>query len=421
MLRRLALATCVSSLAAGSVLAQTEIAPSAEPPAEQPAEAPRPPPLVTPGQAPSTEQADNAELAEMFTFGAYVESYYQWNFNDPDNGITHFRGFDNRHNAFTISNVAVTATADIANVVGKLTLQVGSTPSTYYLAEPSLPGATATNASDLELWKYIQEALAGYRFGLLDGLLVQGGVFLSPIGPEGIAVKDNWTFSRSHLFFGLPFYHTGVRATLTLNEHWAATLAVVNGWNSVVDNNSEKSFYAQINYTLGSTLTTSLLYFGGVERAPGVPEGRAWRNTFDGHATWAITDDIAVQLHGDAGVEPNNFGTSWWAGGHLAARYRLLPFLHVAGRGDFFYEGVAEDDSGTASSIFWPVPWVTSGTVSLDARPHDHVSFRLEYRHDHAADEMFFRGDVAGDGIATPFVPDASFQDTVTLGAIVWF
>lgn len=425
------LAIVVASSAQALEVAVAPVEPpaaTASAPASGPAPVPPGPSLeaapasaVAPAPAAATSAAAQLAPAEVFTFGGYVESYYQWNFNDPDNGITHFRGFDNRHNAFTISNVALTAAADVASVVGKLTLQVGATPSTYYLAEPSLPGAAATNASNLELWKYIQEALAGYRFPVLNGLLVQGGIFLSPIGPEGVAVKDNWTFSRSHLFFGLPFYHTGVRATLSLTDHWAATVAVVNGWNSVVDNNDEKSLYAQINFTLGSTLATSLLYFGGVERAPDAPEGRAWRNTFDAHATWAISDALAVQVHGDVGFEPNEFGTSWWAAGHLGARYQLLSFLYVAARGDYFYEGVAENASGSSSSIFWPVPWVTSGTVSIDARPHDHVSFRLDYRHDHAEGDMFFRGEVDGDGVTAPFVPDASFQDTVTLGAVVWF
>ena len=30
----------------------------------------------------------------------YVESFYQWNFNEPSNFITNFRGFDSRHNIF---------------------------------------------------------------------------------------------------------------------------------------------------------------------------------------------------------------------------------------------------------------------------------------------------------------------------------
>src|SRR4051812_32111040 len=37
------------------------------------------------------------------TFGGYAEVDYSWNFNQPSNSITNYRGFDNRHNSFTIS------------------------------------------------------------------------------------------------------------------------------------------------------------------------------------------------------------------------------------------------------------------------------------------------------------------------------
>lgn len=66
-----------------------------------------------------------------FVLGGYAEALYQWNFNDPSNRLTNFRGFDNRHNTFTLSNVALDATWDHVGLVARLTLQVGHTPSTY--------------------------------------------------------------------------------------------------------------------------------------------------------------------------------------------------------------------------------------------------------------------------------------------------
>ncbi len=60
----------------------------------------------------------------------------------------------------------------------------------------------------------MQQGFVGYRFPFRRGLVVQAGLFLSPIGPEGIAVRDNRNWSRSTLFFALPYYHTGARASL---------------------------------------------------------------------------------------------------------------------------------------------------------------------------------------------------------------
>ena len=202
------------------------------------------------------------------TLGGYGEGYYQWNFNRPPSGITNFRGFDNRHNAFTIANAVVDAQYEKSGVMARIALQVGHTPNTYYLAEPSSPGAGGAGSTDASTWKYIQQAYASAKAPVGKGLTFQLGIFLSPIGMEGMAVKDNWNWSRSNLFFGLPFYHTGMRASYGLTDALTLSVAGYNGWNSVVDNNDEKSVSAALDYVVTDRVTFHALYFGGVERAP---------------------------------------------------------------------------------------------------------------------------------------------------------
>lgn len=64
---------------------------------------------------------------------------------------------------------------------------------------------------------------------------------------------------------------------------------------------------------------------------------------------------------------------------------------------------------------------VAEGTLTLSYQPIDNASVRLEYRHDQAADNAYFGGDVASDSTTQAFVPDRKSQDTVTLGATAWF
>jgi K+-transporting ATPase ATPase A chain len=372
------------------------------------------------GLSAGPRSAGAEEPPAPFTLGGYVEAYYQWNFRRPAPGITHYRGFDNRHNSFTLSNVALDASWERERLLGRLALQVGHTPATYYAAEPDRPGAEGTSRSDADLWRYVQQAYVGYKADVGEGLEVTGGLFLSPIGPETIPVKDSWNWSRSNLFFGLPFYHTGVRATQALTRRWAATLAVYNGWNSVVDNNPEKSLSPQLTYS-DEKVSLSVLYFGGVERPEKAPEGRAFRHLFDAHVTWQATERLALLLHGDTGFERNRLGTSWWAAGALYARVRVVDRLFAVLRGDLFREAAARSARGEAAPLFWPVPWVSSGTVTLDVRPHERASLRLEYRHDQAAGPMYFGRRTEGDGVEKPFVPSHRSQDTVTLGATTWF
>lgn len=354
--------------------------------------------------------------SEAWDLGGYAEAFYQWNFNAPSNGITAWRGFDNRHNSFTVGNVALDLQWDYEGVVGRVALQVGHTPSSYYSAEPGLSGASGVNASNAELWKYVQQGFVGYRFPVRKGLLVQAGIFLSPIGPEGIAVRDNWNWSRSTLFFALPYYHTGFRASLQVTERWAVTLAGYNGWNSVVDNNAEKSISVQATWAIPERVAVSLLYFGGVERPPGAPEGRAWRHLLDAHVTWVVSPVVSLLAHVNGGLEPNAVGTAAWFAAAGYARFTVRPWLFVAARGDVMHER-----PGGATPLFFGVDLVGSVTGTIEVKPHPRVSFRLEYRRDLASAPIYFRGTVEGDGVMTPWVPTRAAQDTLTLGATTWF
>ena len=71
----------------------------------------------------------------------------------------------------------------------------------------------------------IAQANVAYKAPLGRGLLIEGGIFLSPVGPEGMAIKDQWNWSRSNLFFGLPFYHTGLKVSYAFTDR-----LFTNGW-----------------------------------------------------------------------------------------------------------------------------------------------------------------------------------------------
>jgi hypothetical protein len=359
----------------------------------------------------------HADVLDVAVDG-YLETFYSINFGLPSNRITNLRGFDNRERTLTLANVALGTTARRGPLTARLVLQVGSTPSTYYLAEPRHPGTAAVNGSDAELWKYVQQATFAYTTSA--GVVAEAGLFLSPIGPESIAVKDSWNWSRSNLFFGLPFYHTGARTTVPLGQGWTATAHVYSGWNSVVDNNAYPSVGASAAYA-SERVNAQALYLGGVERASGAAEGQPWRHLFDAFATVAVTDHVSVRVHGDAGFERNRFGRSGWATGAAYAMAQLTRRTYGAVRADYFREWVAAGAGARAAAVFWPTPWLSSLTATVAHQPASGLSLRLELRHDQAASRVFFGGDVAGDGVLVPYEPNRRAQQTVTLGATAWF
>jgi hypothetical protein len=384
--------------------------------------------------AAEAEAASDDPLAAVasslpFTLAGWVEAFYSFNFNQPSNGITNLRGFDNRHNSFQLSNVVLDLRWDWENLVGRIMLQWGLTPATYYLAEPLRSAAgTGVGESSFALWQFLQEANIGYRLPLGTGLLVEAGLFISPVGPEGMAVRDDFLYSRSNLFYGLPFYHVGIRLSYELDEHLTVLAWGINGWNQVLDNNDEKSFILQLTWTPVESVTANLIYVSGVERAAypaAAPERQLsssdplpWRHLLDANVTAALTDWLELVAQLDAGFEPSRLGMAYWAAGALSLRVSPIEWLSIAARGDFFHEGVPAG----ASPIFWNgASWVSSATVGLDLHPEDHFSFRIEYRHDASDRTVYFRGAVPSDPVSGLPLGNAASQDTLTCGATAWF
>lgn len=393
-------------------------APGTTPPATS---APAPATSAPPPTAPAP--ASTPAKGPTFTLNGYVEAAYTYAFEKPSNGVVNYRGFDNRHNTFSLQNAVVDASGAIAGLSARIALQVGHTPSTYYNAgsEPTLPGSSGIGPSTPDYWRFIQQAYAGYTAGVAKGLAMEAGIFLSPIGPEGMAAKDDWNYSRSNLFFGLPFYHTGIRATLQVTDRLSTAFWLVNGWNSVVDNNPGKSVIGILGYKIPDRLLFQLLYMGGPERSSSAPEGQPFRHLVDAYLQVDASTALSFLAEADGGMERNRFGLSYWGAGAIYARVHPVSWLYLAARGDRFQEHRGGGTAGTASPIFFPASWVTSGTFTVDGRPHDNVSVRLEYRHDQASSEMYFQGDVKGDGTKVPFVPNSRAQNTLTAAALAWF
>ncbi|MBI5534384.1 MAG: porin [Deltaproteobacteria bacterium] len=354
--------------------------------------------------------------------GGYIETYWAWNFARPANSITYNRFPDNRHNSFTLGNAVLDGAFSVDRVTGRIALQSGSVPYTQYATTEARRDTQGANPSDGSAWRFLQQATVGYRTSQHAGLLLEAGLMLSPIGPEGVAVHEQWNWSRSNLFYALPMQQTGVRATYPVSTNLSVQASVFNGWYGVRDNNGDKSVGAALVYRLPQRLTTSLRYLGGVERDAKAPEGRPWRHLVDAYILLWPSQRVALLLQGDAGFEMTRFGLSSWVGGALYARVQPARRLYLSIRADGYRQLVAHNSAGAADPMLFAAQGVVSGTATVDVRPQDHLSVRLEYRHDQGATPLYFRGEVLGSGSASnPYEPNSHSQDTILLGATAWF
>lgn len=320
----------------------------------------------------------------------------------------------------SIQNAVIDVGFRAKDVLARVALQAGLAPSTIYATEPSFSGAEGAGASNPNLWQYLQRASLGWQ--ATTWLLLEGGTFPSTTGLESLAVKENWNWSRSTASVRLPNYQTGFRTTINASRDVDVFAALINGWNTIVDNNDEKSFVVGAHYRRGKTLTISGSYFGGVEREPDAPEGRPWRHGVEAWLQYDATERIAVGADGTGGFEHTRYGIDWWASAAGYARVKVLEPLFVAARADRLWEDTASNARGSTSPILIPAKAVTSLTGTLEVRPVKGLSIRVEGRHDFATQPLFYGRDVQGNGSEEqPWIANARTQTTILFGTTAWF
>lgn len=398
--------------------APTQVEPApVQPPETRPATPATPEPAAPAAGTGVTTTPSGETRFGPFTLSGFAELYYQWNFNDPSNKLTANRYFDSRHDAITVQNVVLRLGWNYGPVEGHVTLQSG-------LITEVIPAPTRGDVSDV-LWRLIQEATFSWRTPWLNGLRLEGGLFVVPFTVEDMGVWQNWNWSGSTLFAAAPFQLIGVRAALPITPRLSVRAGVFNGWDQIVsDETLFKTGLVELSYERGEELLWNLQYGVGIERTRADPEGPYPRHVFDGWVIWQINRRVGVKANVFAGFEPNRFGNQWWAGAALYGQFRFTDWLYLAARVDVLHEEVPR---GASAITFDGASTIGSGTLTLEGRPVDHVSLRLEVRHDEADGDVFFNDQVRrvstmpGMSGGNDWIPNARQQTTVLVGATTWF
>jgi hypothetical protein len=92
------------------------------------------------------------------------------------------------------------------------------------------------------------------------------GKFASPFGSEVLESSNNDNYSRAFTFwYGVPFYHAGLRATVPLSNKITLQAGLTNGWNNVADDNGAKSPYLQFTIKPNPRFTQIIGWIGSRE------------------------------------------------------------------------------------------------------------------------------------------------------------
>jgi len=344
--------------------------------------------VIVPISPSHAEEAQNSELVKLLNnvnVGFYLDTGYEFNFNQPKSGENQFRSLDPQDNEFEI-HAAELSFEKLPSIEKSVADYVGFRIDLLFGEDANRVSAAGLSSDTVDLTQAYINVLAPIG----NGLNIYAGKFVTLAGFEVIESKGNPNITRSFLFgLAIPFTHTGVRLSYPTGP-LTFTVGLNNGWDVVDDNNDGKTIESQVALDLGIASFYLTGYFGPEQ--DGVDGDYRELITFvgTGNLTDLITVSFDLDLGWEQGVGQPAGGEKdvFWRGVAGYVTYEFNPTVSLTVRGEVFKDG---DGSRTG---FNQRLWEFTPTLSIKPFQDNknnlgNLEFRAEYRHDQSDKDVF--------------------------------
>jgi len=248
-----------------------------------------------------------------------------------------------------------------------------------------------------------------YTIPVGSGIKIQAGRFVTLHGAEVIKSYNNinYNITNSILFgFAIPFTHTGIMGTYAFNDQLNLSLGLVNGWDTVADNNDGKSLHGMFTYTPDPKFSIALSATYGPEQSTHqVPDnngkelivhaGRSKRLMLTPLITVKPTDALTLIVDYNYGnesdVEPRDglLRTAQWNGAAGYVIYAFTDSLSGTLRAEVFADDGGTRTLGTSTAGNGRSATYYEFTPTISYKLLDGLFWRNEYRHDESSRQVF--------------------------------
>lgn len=333
---------------------------------------------------------------------AFVDAYYNRNFNNPIDNTQTVSSAIGRNNEITLNMISLGLDINYRNVVGRVFLQYGQMGSIVQDLDGSVAHGRNTGINNL---KYIREAAAGYHFNKWHGINVEAGIFMSYIGLESYVLNENWSYQRSMPCDFTPFYFSGARVQAFPSKTVKQEVWLLNGWQTYNGWNQSLGIGSSTYWRPNTNLQfVANFYLAGRDtrnnpdvmrfhhdnsvvaryynrpKSKGISQAAFSINNHYGFQSGRLADGTSVSSRANYMLGTSVANRVWFARNKLAVTLRgdyvknpgaYLAFSPSPVAGNSFNDALAE---GKELGLF-------QGTITLDIMPNDLFTFRLEGRY----------------------------------------
>lgn len=330
----------------------------------------------TPNPSPSITQTQSAPPSSpiQWQYGAFIDVGRLFSSTSPSNHLFRNRGTTPRVDTWDLNMTGAylkKAPSESSRAGVELTVQEGRDSEIFGFS------ATAPNVGGADWLLHVGPTNVSYLAPVGKGLTVQGGIFASLIGYDGLYAKDNLNYTRPWTGDYTPYFMLGVNASYPVTSRLTATGFVLNGYWHLAHANDVPSVGGQLAYKATDRVTVKETVLYGPHQTETAP--RYWRffsDTIVERKIERLTAAVEYQI-GTEGVATVGDPRALWMAAQAPVKWAVVGPWSIILRPEF-----AWDRDGRWIGAEQSVKAFTSTVEYRRPLGHAQAIVKLEYRVD---------------------------------------
>ncbi|MCC6817526.1 MAG: porin [Bacteroidia bacterium] len=261
------------------------------------------------------------------SIGGYADVYYGYDFNSPSNSERPYFVSSNRHNEVTVN----LAFLDFKYTNEAVRAHIAPGFGTYM---------NSNYAQEKGSLSFLMEANVGVLLNKKRDIWLDAGVLPSPYSNESAISRDHLMYSRSLASEYVPYYLSGLKLSLPLNRKINSFWYLLNGWQTIQDNNKSLAFGSQFEFRPNNKLLVNWDTYIGDESSKDHPEFRT-RYFSDIYAIFNPEGKVSLTscfYYGYQEIKDSNLITSYnpWGQANIQARLNVSKKSSLSARLEVF-------------------------------------------------------------------------------------
>jgi len=304
------------------------------------------------------------EKIKNVTIGGYIDTYFAYDFNQPKNGTVPYFVSSANHNDFSINLAYLDLRYTTNRIRARIVPGFGSYMDANYTNEKGL-------------FKHVVEASVGICLSKKRNIWLESGVLGSPFTNESAISKDHFMYTRSLAPEYVPYYLSGVKLSIPLNDKWNIYTYILNGWQQITDQNNGKSIATQIEFRPNENHLFNWNTYVGDERSISNP---AFRMRYFSDIYWIASPSKKFSfiscVYAGMQTMAKQKEAFWWQA-NLSGKWKFSDVHSLAGRIEYFND---PQNCMISNQYMNQKVGIFSAGLCYNVAIQEHALFRLDAR-----------------------------------------